>query len=114
MCVAFHPEQPGVIAGGTFSGNLCVVCVCVFMSVYVSRGTHTLPCCMLYVMRLKCLNWSYSGELRVWNIGAEGDPLVATSHFSNLVHQEPVSKVPSWSSPSLTPQLEGVGVLGTI
>eukprot|EP00731_Ephydatia_muelleri_P020500 Em0013g227a len=52
MCVAFHPEQPGVIAGGTFSG-----------------------------------------ELRIWNIGAEGDPLVATSHFNNLVHQEPVSKV---------------------
>ena len=22
MCVAFHPEQPAVVAGGTFSGEL--------------------------------------------------------------------------------------------
>ena len=52
MCVAFHPTEPALIAGGTFSG-----------------------------------------EVRVWNTGAEMDPLLASSGFSELGHKEPISKV---------------------
>ena len=52
MCVAFHPEHPAMVAGGTFNG-----------------------------------------EVRVWSTIAEGDPLLASSGFSDLGHKEPVAKV---------------------
>ena len=52
MCVSYHPELPGVIAGGTFSG-----------------------------------------EVRVWNTGLTGEPLLASSGLSDLGHKEPVAKV---------------------
>ena len=52
MCVAFHPSQPALIAGGTFSG-----------------------------------------EVWLWNIGIETDPLLASSGLSDLGHKEPISKV---------------------
>lgn len=52
MCVSFHPSQPALIAGGTFSG-----------------------------------------EVRLWNIGVETDPLLASSGLSDLGHKEPISKV---------------------
>ena len=55
MCVSCHPELPGVIAGGTFSG-----------------------------------------EVRVWNTGLTGEPLVASSGLSDLGHKEPVAKVQFW------------------
>lgn len=52
MCVSWHPEQPAVVAGGTFSG-----------------------------------------DIRIWNTGLSGDPLLASSGLSDLGHKEPVAKV---------------------
>lgn len=54
MCLSFHPSEPAVVAGGSFSG-----------------------------------------EVLVWNTGREGDPLLASSGFTDLGHKEPVAKV-SW------------------
>ena len=36
---------------------------------------------------------TFSGEVRVWNTGLAGDPLLASSGFSDLTHKEPVAKV---------------------
>lgn len=52
MCLSFHPSEPAVVAGGSFSG-----------------------------------------EVLVWNTGREGDPLLASSGFTDLGHKEPVAKV---------------------
>ncbi len=36
---------------------------------------------------------TFCGEVRVWNTGLTGDPLVACSGLSDLGHKEPVAKV---------------------
>lgn len=36
---------------------------------------------------------TFNGEIRVWNTGSSGEPLLASSGFSELVHKEPISKV---------------------
>ena len=35
----------------------------------------------------------FPGEIHVWNTGVEGDPLLASSGFTDLGHKEPVAKV---------------------
>ncbi len=36
---------------------------------------------------------TFSGEVRVWNTGLTGEPLLASSGLSDLGHKEPVAKV---------------------
>ena len=36
---------------------------------------------------------TFSGEIRVWNTGLTGEPLLASSRLSDLGHKEPVAKV---------------------
>lgn len=36
---------------------------------------------------------TFSGEVRVWNTGLTGDPLLAYSGLSDLGHKEPVAQV---------------------
>lgn len=36
---------------------------------------------------------TFSGEVRVWNTGLTGEPLVSSSGLSDLGHKEPVAKV---------------------
>lgn len=36
---------------------------------------------------------TFSGEVRVWNTGLTGDPLLACTGLSDLGHKEPVAQV---------------------
>ena len=49
-------------------------------------GTHKIPV-FVFLFHFR------SGEVRVWNTGVEGDPLLASSGFTDLGHKEPVAKV---------------------
>ena len=92
MCVAFHPEQPAIVAGGTFSGEssylLLFPLLLPFHPQYTLHISHSER-----LILTKFLGGFSSGEVRVWNTGAEGDPLLASSGFTDLGHKEPVAKV---------------------
>ena len=102
MCVAFHPEQPAVVAGGTFSGKFLSSSYLSFLTLtppflprsHPHHSLYFLPILKNWYLQDSCFSYHFrSGEVRVWNTGVEGDPLLTSSGFTDLGHKEPVAKV---------------------
>ena len=74
MCVACHPHEVAVIAGGTFAGII---------------HQHHMNVMLEYCENLLC----FIGEVKVWYLATDSKWLVISSALEVGAHKEPVTKV---------------------